>query len=352
MKLVFINNIKEGEILARDIFANNGCILLKANTKLTYTYIDNLINHGVFYIYIKDSRLDDIKDDHYLAELKQKAFENIPKIFNDLTSDNEIHVNESLKSITNLINYVIDEKTINTNLYEVKAYDNYTYIHCIDTCIMASYLGTALKLNKDILKNLGLAAIFHDIGKIKISNKIINKNSSLTHNEFEEIKKHPIYGHDILLKSGINSKDILNGVIQHHEKLDGTGYPFGLKGNEISLIAKIITLCDIFTAVSANRSYRPRFDPSEAYELILSLSGSTLDESLVQSFKNTFAIYPLGSCLRLSNGIEGYVVKQSTNFPDRPIIRVLYNSKTGKSVPSYEINLLRQTNLTIDGIVY
>ena len=182
----------------------------------------------------------------------------------------------------------------------------------------------------------------------------INKKKvphKLTEEEFLEIKNHPIYGKEILVKNMYISDVVIDAVEQHHEKIDGSGYPYGLKGNQISKFGKVVCICDVYDAVSNDRSYRKKFSPNEAYELILGGSGSMFDEKIVMKFKETFAIYPLGSCVRLSNEVEGYVVRQNKGFPDRPVIRVLYDSETREPVQFYEIDLLEHLDIVIESIV-
>lgn len=351
MKLVFINKLKGNEILRRSILDREGNILLKAGVKLTHEYISKLRNYGVFFVYIEDSRLDDVTGDIYLEEMKQNILQKVPNIFTAFINYDEDQIKASLIAIDELTNYIIKTKSININLYEVKAYDDYTYIHCVDTCIMSIFLGEALGLSKDELKDLGTSALLHDIGKTKIPNNIINKKERLTNEEFMEIRKHPIYGEQILKKSNLISEKIIKPVVEHHERIDGSGYPFRLSGDKISFWSKIISVCDVYTAVSANRSYRPRFNPNEAYELILSGSDTMFDDKVVNAFRRTFAVYPLGCCVRLSNGIEGYVVNQNANYADKPIIRVLYDPVTKDPVQPYEIDLVEKLNVVITAVV-
>lgn len=121
--------------------------------------------------------------------------------------------------------------------------------------------------------------------------------------------------------------------------------------DKISYWSKIVSVCDVYTAVSANRSYRPRFSPNEAYELVLSGANIMFDDKIVNAFRRTFAVYPLGCCVRLSNGTEGYVVKQNENFADKPIIRVLYDPVTKNPIQPYEIDLVEKINVVIESVV-
>jgi HD-GYP domain-containing protein (c-di-GMP phosphodiesterase class II) len=216
---------------------------------------------------------------------------------------------------------------------------------------MATFLGISSKLNKWDLQEIGIGGILHDIGKTLIPTEILNKQGKLSDEEFNEIKKHPVYGGNLLKKNVRIPDSIIKVVEQHHERVDGKGYPYRLERKQISKFAKIVCVCDVYDAVSNDRCYRGKFSPNDAYELILSGNGTSFDEQIVADFKNTFAIYPLGSCVKLSNGEEGYVVSQNKGFPDRPMIRVLYDKDTRRPISFYEIDLLKNSNIVIQNIV-
>lgn len=351
MKLVFISKLIGNEVLGKSIFDSQGKVLLKRGTILDTPLIAKLKNNGAFFVYVEDKDLEDVTEDKKLTELKQVTLSTLPTVFNDFLNCNQKNLRKSLNMIEDLTCYISEVGTVNVNLYEVKTYDNYTYVHCVDTSIMATFLGVSSKLPKDKLKDLGTGAILHDIGKTKISNDIINKPGRLTKEEFAEIRNHPIYGTEILKKTDIINDEIISIVLQHHERIDGKGYPYGLTDNQITPLSKIVSVCDVFTAVSANRSYRPRFNPNEAYELILSGANTMFDMNVVNHFRNNFAVYPLGCCVRLSNGIEGFVVKQNEYFADKPIIRITYDKDTKQSISPYEINLIDKLNVVIESVV-
>jgi len=351
MRLECINKLVGDEVLGKSILNNQGKILLRAGVRLTSNYIKKLHSLGVFYIYVEDSRLEDVLiEDDRLSELKQTTMKSMGTIVKNIYTCNSKNVKNSLNVVEDLVSYIIELGDVNVSLSDIKTYDNYTYVHCLDTCIMSSFLGMSSGFNEKELKELGIGAILHDVGKTKISDKIINKCGALTNEEFEEIKKHPTYGEEILKKNFNIPDSIIRAVSEHHERFDGKGYPQKLEGKEISKFAKVISICDVYDAVSNNRSYREKYSPSDAYEMILAGSDSLFDCNLVKKFKETFAVYPLGCCLKLSNGVEGYVIKQNANFPDRPIIRVLYDSETRKPITFYEINLLENISLTVKSI--
>ncbi|MBU3143435.1 HD-GYP domain-containing protein [Clostridium sp. CF012] len=352
MRLEFINRVKVDEILGRNIFTNDGSILLRTGVKLTEQYIEKLKDLGVFYVYVEDARLDDISiEDEKLSDLKAITMKNMSKIMKNVTAGNKKGTKDSLAVVEDLVNYIIEMGDVNKSLYDIQTYDNYTYLHSIDTGIMAIFLGMSMNLKESELKELSIGAILHDIGKTQISKDIITKPGKLTAEEFEEIKKHPTYGRNILEQNFSMSTEVLKAVEHHHERVDGNGYPFGLVSNEISKFAKIICICDAYDAVSNDRTYREKFNPSDAYELILAGCGNAFEEEVVQKFKETFSVFPLGVCLRLSNGIEGYVIKQNKNFPDRPVLRVLYEAETRKPIKFYEIDLLQYQNIVVKSII-
>jgi putative nucleotidyltransferase with HDIG domain len=351
MRLEFIDRVKEGEVLGKSIFTNDGSVLLRVGVKLNDGYIKKLKELGVFYVYVDDERLEDVSiEDVRLEELKQTTIKNMSRIIKNINNGNSNQTKQSLKVVGELVDYIVELGDVNKSLYDIKTHDNYTYLHSVDTGIMAAFLGLSMGLNEHKLKELTVSAILHDIGKNKVPATIISKKGKLTEEEFEEIKKHPIYGVEILSKIFTRHDVILKAVEQHHERIDGKGYPYGLKGNEISKFGKIVSVCDVYDAVSNDRSYRKKFSPNEAYELILAGSGVSFDVEIVKKFKKTFSVYPLGCCLKLSNGIEGYVIKQNENFPDRPVIRVLYDSETGKPVTFYEIDLLEFPHIIVESI--
>jgi putative nucleotidyltransferase with HDIG domain len=352
MRLEFIDKVKVDEILGKNIFTNDGNILLKAGVSLTSNYLKKLKELGVFYIYIDDKRLEDVYvEDTALEVIKQQAIKNISTIVKNINNGHREKTKKSIDLVEDMVDHIIELGDVNKSLYDIKTYDNYTYVHCIDTGIMATFLGLAMNCKEMELKDLAVGAILHDIGKTKVSRKIICKEGKLTDDEFREIKRHPIYGKEMLEKEYSISHKAIKAIEQHHERIDGKGYPYGLKDKEISKFGKIISVCDVYDAVSNDRTYRKKFTPNEAYELIMAGAGRSFDMEVINNFKRTFAVYPLGSCIKLSNKVEGYVIKQNSNYPDRPIIRVLYDSESREPIPFYEIDLLQNINLTVESIV-
>jgi HD-GYP domain-containing protein (c-di-GMP phosphodiesterase class II) len=207
-----------------------------------------------------------------------------------------------------------------------------------------------MSFSRTMLEDLAAGAVLHDIGKMKIPKNILNKTSRLTEEEFEIMKKHSLLGYDLVKDLSYVSDRAKKIVLQHHERVDGSGYPYSLDGTKISRFAKITALSDVYDAVVSDRVYRKGISGSEAYEFILGGAGTLFDWELVNLFKNNFSIYPLGACVRLTNSVEGFVVRENKGFPDRPIIRVTYD-KNGRAIEPIEIDLLEKIDICIDKVL-
>jgi len=193
-----------------------------------------------------------------IEEKSAVVYTQATKAMDDLfkNPENLAHYKSAKKSVKDLVSTVLDDNFTVRSLMKLATHDYYTHTHSLNVSIYSVSLGFYLGLNKSELKELGEAALLHDLGKSKIDSHIINKNGKLTIDEFEEMKHHSAYGYDLSVHIGTDNKKILDGIKYHHEKMDGTGYPDGLKGEEIPMYARIIGVCDIFDALSSRRSYK------------------------------------------------------------------------------------------------
>ena len=193
-------------------------------------------------------------------------------------------VEQASEVVGDTVNLLLDDPKAIKAMLKVTTYDYYTYTHSVNVSTYALGFGSYLKLNKQQLHMLGMAGIMHDVGKRKIPNDIINKNGKLTPEEFKIIQNHPSYGVDILKKIGETDKVLLNIVEQHHEKLDGKGYPYGLKDNDIHPFAQIMAIADIFDALTTKRSYKPAMKSFEAFNIMHNHMKTELNTSLLRKF--------------------------------------------------------------------
>ena len=351
MRLVNLANVKPGDELAQNIISKEGKILLKCGISLTQVYIDKLLKLGINLVYIKDKNLEDIEGvDPKFMKLKTDVMQSFSKVFSN-SQYSSIKIDDTESVVKEMIDYLQENKNINSSyLTELKTHDNYTYVHSLNTSVISLYFGVKKGFNKNMLLDLGIGTILHDMGKIKVPINILNKKGKLTDKEFEEMKKHPVYGYEMLKNlKGINER-AKKIVLEHHERIDGTGYPFGKTGDKISYYAKVACISDVYDALISDRVYRKGFPPHEAYEIILMNSGRMLDEELVGIFKKSFSMYPLGVEVVLNNNFKGFVVGHNEGFPDRPIVRIVKNDE-GKEIIPVDVNLLEILNISIKSVV-
>jgi HD-GYP domain-containing protein (c-di-GMP phosphodiesterase class II) len=190
--------------------------------------------------------------------------------------------------VSDLVDTILVDNFTLKSLLVIASHDYYTHTHSINVAIYALSLGSFLGLQKETLAELGEAALLHDLGKSKIDPAIINKNGKLTDKEFKEVQKHSDLGYAVGLKLGIKNKNVLDGIRHHHEKMDGSGYPLGLKGKEIPLFARIIGACDIFDALTSRRSYKEPMTTFETLKLMKTTMKEHLDVRLLDKMISMF----------------------------------------------------------------
>jgi HD-GYP domain-containing protein (c-di-GMP phosphodiesterase class II) len=189
---------------------------------------------------------------------------------------------------------------------------------------------------------LGLAAIMHDIGKVFVPKKILNKNAALTKDEFEVVKKHSYLGYSYIKDNTEIPSMSYVGILQHHEKFNGTGYPFNLNGDKISQFGRIVSIVDVYDALTSNRSYRNAASPSEAIEFIMGNSGNSFDPVLVDIFCKKVAPYPIGTSILLSDNRIGLVIQNYEDCCTRPVVKIYKHGN--KKVKPYIIDLKNDKN--------
>ncbi|MCL1935710.1 MAG: HD-GYP domain-containing protein [Defluviitaleaceae bacterium] len=326
MRFVNIKNCKENMVLATDIFSYKNVILLRSGTILTQVYINKLKTLGYKGLFIEDRIMEEIASDNLISNsVKNEALYTITDIMESRFFSEKINV-VGIKKIANIIEDIVDQivrKRNNLyNMISIKNFDQYTYQHSVDVTILSILIGKELNLKRSELSNLGKAAIFHDIGKLFISPNILNKTSYLTKNEFNEIKKHCIMGHDFLKDSFGENKYICEAALYHHERYDGLGYPSGLKGEEIPLFARIISVADTYDAMTSTRPYREALPSSEAYEYIMGNKDIHFHADIVDAFLRKVNPYVTGSSIKLSNGEIGVIHSNNKDFMLRPKVKI------------------------------
>jgi HD-GYP domain-containing protein (c-di-GMP phosphodiesterase class II) len=218
------------------------------------------------------------------------------------------------------------------SLARLKTADDYTYMHSVAVCAMMVALSNQLGLDEEQTRLAGLSGLMHDLGKAMMPMDVLNKPGKLTDAEFAIIKSHPVEGHRLLLTGRDVAPMVLDVCLHHHEKTDGSGYPIGLKGDQISLFAKMGAVCDVYDAITSNRPYKAGWDPAESLRKMAEWSNGHFDVKVFQAFVKSLGIYPIGSLVRLTSGRLGVVMEQTGKSLTTPMIKVFFSTKSNMRI--------------------
>jgi len=349
MRKISLEKCQENMKLAKTIFTDDGRILLSAGIALKRSFIERLKLCNLSEVYIDDEFSTDIEINDVVDERTRNEAKLLVK---SVMEEYKVTQRFDADRVKSVVNRIIDEllytRDIMVNLTDIKSSDDYTFSHSVNVCILSLITGIKLGLNQLRLKDLGIGALMHDIGKTLIPKEILNKASKLTNEEFEQIKKHTILGHEILKTNRDISITSAHVAIAHHERYDGSGYPLGTKGDNIHQFARIVAIADVYDALSSDRVYRKKMKPHEVLEYMLTAGEVLFDRNILEHFVRSIAIYSIGTSVVLNTGERGIVVDVNRTFPTRPIVRVVIDAG-GKRLASFnEIDLTKRLNVFIE----
>lgn len=224
------------------------------------------------------------------------------------------------------------------SLVRLKTKDDYTYMHSVAVCALMIALAKELDLNETETKQAGMAGLLHDIGKAGIPLEVLNKPGALTDEEFALVKLHPERGHAMLLQAQILDEVVLDVCLHHHEKINGSGYPHKLSGDQISLFAKMGAVCDVYDAVTSNRPYKAGWEPGLSLHRMAQWEGH-FDDAVFKAFVRSIGIYPIGSMVKLKSGRLAVVIDQNDKSLLTPVVKVFFSTKSKSRIPVETLDL-------------
>ncbi|SFM19931.1 HD-GYP domain, c-di-GMP phosphodiesterase class II (or its inactivated variant) [Paenibacillus sp. 1_12] len=359
MRLLPIHIVRPGMKLGKKIYTEEGLVLLAEGVELTQSLINRLGKYGVDFIYIADPRTADIVIPQLLSEeTRFKAITEIRSSFRKLMENSAkskiASYNQLGKNFGEVMNLIIDDLSGHQDamimLTNISVMDDYLFQHSLHVCIYSTVLGMAYGYNRNDLMTLGLGALLHDIGKTQIPYEILRKKAQLTDDEFACMKRHTEYGYRLLKDEPNIPLLSAHCAFQHHERLNGSGYPRGIEGPEIHDFAKWIGLVDSYDAMTTHRVYRKAMLPHQAMEIIFTGTETLYEKKKIELFRDKIAIYPLGINVTLSTGEMGTVVALNNIFPQRPTVRVLQTHEGEEISAPFDVDLSEKLSIMITGV--
>jgi len=321
VRVMKTSDCEPGMVLASDVVNDYGAVILYQNSKLDEYSINKLTKLGLNFIKVYTDYEFKEKKQIVVEAQYNNNLEEFKQIIWDISCGRNLQmdrISEVSKSLSNNFDSIND---LVFCLSKVRSINEYTYTHSLNVSLLCSLLGSWLNLNHTHIEQLSYCGILHDIGKSKVPKEILNKPDTLNEKEFNEIKKHPVTGYKLLEQNDEISKDVALGVLMHHEREDGSGYPFGLKSKQIHYYAKVLAVVDIFDAMTSNRVHKKRQPPFDVLEMYESEYLTKCDASIMLTFLKHISSYYVGNMVKLSNGSVGEIVYINPNRISRPLIK-------------------------------
>ncbi|BEP29099.1 HD-GYP domain-containing protein [Helicovermis profundi] len=344
-----------GNKIVEPVFTFNGNMLLNRGTIVNSKVLKKLMGHNINFVYVIEDIKKDIIPINTLEEKRiARAESTIKKVFLDTLHNEKLGVKTLIpegnlilveKIIDSILKDLSDSKDILFTLSDLIDTDEYTYKHSINVTVLTILTANSLNYKKNDIKNIALGALLHDIGKIMVKDNLIAKPGKLTEDERNEVMKHSEFGFQIvdsIEKLSFTTKQIIR---LHHEKLDGSGYPLGLKGIEIPEYVRIVTICDMFDAMSTNRVYRDKMSIYKVFDILNGESIYRIDTEIYKAVITNICVFPPGSGVILTDDRMGIVANYNRFNPTRPRVRVI---NTNSNLLKVEIvNLEKELKLFI-----
>jgi len=276
------------------------------------------------------------------ARICQAAKTAVVSMFEEVRMGNAVDMGGAKQLVEDISDSVARNPGAIISLARLKTADDYTYMHSVAVCAMMVALAKQLQLDEGQMRQLGMAGLLHDLGKVAMPAEVLNKPGKLTDAEFGIMKTHPTEGYKMLAASpGVDAVS-LDVVLHHHEKMDGSGYPERLRDDQISLHAKMGAVCDVYDAITSNRPYKAGWDPAESLRRMAEWKGH-FDPKVFQAFVKSIGIYPVGSLVRMTSGRLGVVTEQTAKSLTTPKVKVFFSTKSNLRIPPEVLDLSQPT---------
>ncbi len=336
---ISIRQALPGMVTAEDVYTYNNQLVISKGTVLSDKVITRLRFYSIshFYIAINDNIAKEapdekiasqsvlIKESQEFKQFSQSFLDSVQgfkgNLNNVVTQTDNIDVDSLLEHTTSILSDTRNGIHVFDMLHNLRSYDDLTYVHSINVSLICRVFGGWLKMSKEDIDVLTLCGLLHDVGKLTLPASIINKKSSLTDEEYNLVKTHSIRGYRILKDQDIDPR-IKYAALMHHERCDGSGYPTGMKAQELSSFAKIVAIADVYDAMTSPRVYRSALCPFEAINMFETEGLQKYDPKYIMIFLENIGQSYLGNRVKLNNGLEGVIIMLNKNSLSRPVIKI------------------------------
>lgn len=276
---------------------------------------------------------------HHAKAVKSEAKKVVTGILHEARMGKQVALEEVNHVVEKMVDSVFQNVDALASLSRIKSKDQYTFMHSVNVCVLMIAFCRFIGVERDIMQKVGVGALLHDIGKMKVPDAVLNKPGALTDAEFELMKSHVTHGHDILIVTRDIPFEAIEVVSQHHERFDGTGYPLKLARNDISRFGQMAALADVYDAITTTRVYHRGLEPAEAIRKIYEWSKHHFDAEMAQYFVKCVGIYPVGTLVRLESGLLAVVSAPGQRSMLTPTVIAVYDTATHLRIPPHEIAL-------------
>ncbi len=349
MRRASIRQAKVGMVLGRAVYDIRGQPVLSEGEKLTKDSLGLLARSGAAEILVEDPRVADVLvGSLYSARLEAKAIQALRLLMTSIEGRAEGVTEAELigvyPQVSEMAKRLVPEIAGEPEVSGPLTLQGYDYIHAVKVAGVAMLLGRYAEMDREQLVELGITAMLSNIGYAALPPGILDEPRPLSEHERTSLHSHPVEGAKLLISSGLSDL-ALRGIEQHHERWDGSGYPEGRKGDEISRYAQVIAIADTYHAMLSKRPHRPAFKPHEAVEFVVAFAGQLFEPGLSQLFARRMPQYPSGLGVKLSTGEIGIISNPNAGHIARPIVRICFED--GKAVADpYDLDLSEEYTMT------
>jgi HD-GYP domain-containing protein (c-di-GMP phosphodiesterase class II) len=384
---VSIENLLPGMVIRETVEdPSSGDTLLEAGTELTETEIRSLKSRDIYSLNVDPASYKEAKREHEangggaVVEFSEEELESLAEdvledeseerrkeeeerqefydklrsftasMFDQIERKDSIDVGEIRSMVSTLMSRMSRSPQETIQLTRIRDDELYLYSHTINVTILSVYLARQLDFDSHEIEELGIGAMLHDAGMTKVPDPVLNKEGQLTDKEYRVIQQHPRFKEEMLKDAEGLSYFARSVVLQHHERMDGSGYPHGIDGSEISRFARLVAVTDSYDAMVSPRVYSRRKTAYEAMQEIVRQAGQSYDKKMARYFYQNMAVYPIGTVVELSNGAVG-VVQGATDAPMRPRVKIILDESGEKQEPAPIMNLMEKRSIMIDEVL-